>query len=211
MPYRFKIEEPVEKGFRRIAREQLDLALTELAAPQVLPKGVHECRKALKRLRALVRLASSDYVGICAAIRAIGELKSKIHIALAIDLATLMRLDGSLPVAEGMGLVLDGVNATTPLSALILDSIEAVRFEVAFIAAASRSLRIDAALRAMLFLANDLALSTLASEAIPSSSLLSPGPVFDYVLSEDGAPLIIHHAKTRLAADIDPKAARRAT
>jgi len=159
----------------------------------------------------LVRLASSDYVGICAAIRAIGELKSKIHIALAIDLATLMRLDGSLPVAEGMGLVLDGVNATTPLSALILDSIEAVRFEVAFIAAASRSLRIDAALRAMLFLANDLALSTLASEAIPSSSLLSPGPVFDYVLSEDGAPLIIHHAKTRRAADIDPKAARRAT
>ena len=148
---------------------------------------------------------------ICAAIRAIGELKSKIHIALAIDLATLMRLDGSLPVAEGMGLVLDGVNATTPLSALILDSIEAVRFEVAFIAAASRSLRIDAALRAMLFLANDLALSTLASEAIPSSSLLSPGPVFDYVLSEDGAPLIIQHAKTRLAADIDPKAARRAT
>jgi CHAD domain-containing protein len=58
MPYRFKIDEPVEKGFRRIAREQLEFALTELAAPQVLPKGVHECRKALKRIRALVRLAS---------------------------------------------------------------------------------------------------------------------------------------------------------
>ena len=58
MPYRFKIDEPVEKGFRRIAREQLDVALAELAAPQVPPKGVHECRKALKRLRALVRLGS---------------------------------------------------------------------------------------------------------------------------------------------------------
>jgi CHAD domain-containing protein len=59
MPYRFKIDEPVEKGFRRIAREQLDLALQELAAPEVQPKGVHESRKALKRLRALVRLAAS--------------------------------------------------------------------------------------------------------------------------------------------------------
>lgn len=58
MPYRFKIDEPVEKGFRRIAREQLDLALQELAAPDVQPKGVHESRKALKRLRALVRLAA---------------------------------------------------------------------------------------------------------------------------------------------------------
>jgi CHAD domain-containing protein len=56
MPYRFKINEPVEKGFRRIAREQLDVALAELAAPHIPPTGVHECRKALKRLRALVRL-----------------------------------------------------------------------------------------------------------------------------------------------------------
>jgi CHAD domain-containing protein len=58
MPYRFKIDEPVEKGFRRIAREQLDAALQELAVPEVHPKGVHECRKALKRLRALVRLVA---------------------------------------------------------------------------------------------------------------------------------------------------------
>lgn len=58
MPYRFKIDEPVEKGFRRIAREQLDVALAELSVPQVQVKSIHECRKALKRLRALVRLAA---------------------------------------------------------------------------------------------------------------------------------------------------------
>jgi CHAD domain-containing protein len=58
MPYRFKIDEPVEKGFRRIAREQLDASLAELAGPEVDASGVHECRKALKRLRALVRLAA---------------------------------------------------------------------------------------------------------------------------------------------------------
>jgi hypothetical protein len=149
----------------------------------------------------LARLASSDHAGICAAIRAISELKSKIHISLAIDLATLERLDSTFPATESTGLVLDGVNATTPLSALILDSIEAIRFEGAFTAAASRSLRIDAALRAMLFLANDLALGTFASEAAPSSYLLSPRPTFDYVLGEDAAPIVVRARKTRPIED----------
>lgn len=58
MPYRFKTHEPVEKGFRRIAREQLDAALAELAGGDVGPKNVHECRKSLKRLRSLVRLSA---------------------------------------------------------------------------------------------------------------------------------------------------------
>ena len=80
MPYRFKIDEPVEKGFRRIACEQLDLALTELAAPQVLPKGVHECRKALKRLRALVRLASS----------AIGDRKARRRVRTLGEIARML-------------------------------------------------------------------------------------------------------------------------
>ncbi|CCB63968.1 MULTISPECIES: CHAD domain-containing protein [unclassified Hyphomicrobium] len=62
MPYRFKTHEPVEKGFRRIAREQLDAALAELAGVAVGPKNVHECRKSLKRLRSLVRL-SADAIG----------------------------------------------------------------------------------------------------------------------------------------------------
>lgn len=58
MPYRFKTNEPVEKGFRRIAREQLDEALAELSGAEVGPTNVHECRKSLKRLRSLVRLAA---------------------------------------------------------------------------------------------------------------------------------------------------------
>jgi CHAD domain-containing protein len=58
MPYRFKINEPVEKGFRRIAREQFDASSAELAGPNVGAKNVHECRKSLKRLRALVRIAA---------------------------------------------------------------------------------------------------------------------------------------------------------
>lgn len=57
MSYRFKNNEPVERGFRRIARLQLDIALAGLTSAEALPSGVHECRKALKRLRALVRLS----------------------------------------------------------------------------------------------------------------------------------------------------------
>lgn len=76
MPYRFKIDEPVEKGFRRIAREQLDAAFHELAMPEVQPKGVHECRKALKRLRALVRLVGPALANDKARrrIKALGEI-----------------------------------------------------------------------------------------------------------------------------------------
>jgi len=157
----------------------------------------------------LARLASSDRAGICAALSDIGELKAKVHIALAIDLATLERLDGSLPVTEGVGLVLDGVNVATPLSAFILDSIEALRFEAAFTSSASRNLRIDAALRAMLSLAHDLALSTFASEAVPSAYLLSPCPVFDYVLQEDAAPIVIRGPKIQSKVDSDLKTSRR--
>ncbi|NOT73147.1 MAG: CHAD domain-containing protein [Hyphomicrobium sp.] len=58
MPYRFKHSEKVAKGFRRIAGEQVARALQELTADAVAPSSVHNSRKALKRLRALVRCAA---------------------------------------------------------------------------------------------------------------------------------------------------------
>lgn len=58
MAYRFKLDEPFDKGFRRIAREQLDRTIAELTDVRVAPASVHESRKALKRLRALARLAA---------------------------------------------------------------------------------------------------------------------------------------------------------
>ena len=59
MPYRFKVNEPIKDGFRRIAREQIDASLAELSGSDVGAKNVHECRKSLKRLRALMRLAAN--------------------------------------------------------------------------------------------------------------------------------------------------------
>lgn len=56
MAYRFKLTESFGDGLHRIGHEQIDRALAELdSSPPAT--AVHEVRKALKRLRALLRLA----------------------------------------------------------------------------------------------------------------------------------------------------------
>lgn len=58
MGYCIRREEPVADGVRRIALEQLDKAVRSLAEPDAgRHKGVHDARKACKKLRALLRLA----------------------------------------------------------------------------------------------------------------------------------------------------------
>jgi CHAD domain-containing protein len=56
MAFRFKLGEPFEEGVRRIAVEQIERAQTELQVKGDYAISVHETRKALKRLRALLRL-----------------------------------------------------------------------------------------------------------------------------------------------------------
>lgn len=56
MAYRFKLDDLGVKGFRRIAREQLQRAVTELGQTEIAAAGVHETRKAVKRLKSLLRL-----------------------------------------------------------------------------------------------------------------------------------------------------------
>jgi CHAD domain-containing protein len=55
MPYRLKFDESIRKGFRRIAREQIDSAIAELTTADVTATAVHASRKAMKRSRALIR------------------------------------------------------------------------------------------------------------------------------------------------------------
>jgi hypothetical protein len=61
----------------------------------------------------------------------------------------------------------------------------------------------------MLSLAHDLALTTFASEAVPSSYLLRSCPVFDYVLQENAAPLVIRGPKIQSKVDSDLRTSRR--
>jgi CHAD domain-containing protein len=56
MAYRCKIDEPFAKALRRIAREQIHRAATRLSQAHDGPTPIHEARKHLKRVRALLRL-----------------------------------------------------------------------------------------------------------------------------------------------------------
>lgn len=57
MAFRLKLNEPVDKGFRRIGLEQIERAQRQLeGATSGSATAVHETRKSLKRVRALLRL-----------------------------------------------------------------------------------------------------------------------------------------------------------
>lgn len=59
MAYKFKLDERIQAGLRRIAVEQIDRAVATLESTDTEPKdgtAVHVARKSIKRLRALLRL-----------------------------------------------------------------------------------------------------------------------------------------------------------
>jgi CHAD domain-containing protein len=62
MSFAFKPDETVAHGARRIARKEIEEVVAGLAAKRTSPKAVHEARKRLKKLRALVRLVR-DAIG----------------------------------------------------------------------------------------------------------------------------------------------------
>ena len=57
MAYKLRLGEPVVDDLRRIGCEQIDQALGLLTDPEDTHRSVHESRKCLKRVRALLRLA----------------------------------------------------------------------------------------------------------------------------------------------------------
>jgi len=56
MTYRFKLQEPIAQGVRRIGLEQIDIAAAKLGSKDDIPAAIHDARRCLKRLRALLRL-----------------------------------------------------------------------------------------------------------------------------------------------------------
>jgi CHAD domain-containing protein len=56
MAYRFKLREPLGKGVRRIGLEQIEQVEAKLRAEDDVATAVHDARRCLKRLRALLRL-----------------------------------------------------------------------------------------------------------------------------------------------------------
>ena len=83
--------------------------------------------------------------------------------------------------SDRIGLMLDDVDVETPLSELVWDRIEAVRFKPEFVVQASSDLRKGCVLKSMLSLCGDIGLCTLGLDA--SSARASPvqRTEFDYV------------------------------
>ncbi len=101
MAYRFELDESLADGVRRISCEQIDEAIQQLSDDSDPHRGIHEARKALKRLRALLWLArpalrgrdfDSEYKGF----RDIGRELSQARDAQAMFEAA-RKLNGSAP------------------------------------------------------------------------------------------------------------------
>ena len=56
MTYRFKLQEPIGQGVRRIGLEQIEMAEAKLASKDDVSAAIHDARRCLKRVRALLRL-----------------------------------------------------------------------------------------------------------------------------------------------------------
>lgn len=177
--------------FRRWESSSADLIGLELMSQ---PLSVDAVKAALIGLETeeiasaaylLVPLANTNHCGVCAAIETVQSLDLGVRVCLVVDGATLERIDSRLLAWENVGLVLDEVDAETPLSAIVRDTIEAVRFRDLFVSCAFGSLRVDAALGAMLGLAHKLGLATLGP-ATPNDWSSGQRRRFDYVPAKLG-------------------------
>jgi CHAD domain-containing protein len=56
MTYRFKLTGPIAQSIRRVGLEQIEFAETKLAAKADVAAAIHDARRSLKRIRALLRL-----------------------------------------------------------------------------------------------------------------------------------------------------------
>ena len=66
MAYRLQVNEAVPEGLRRIAREELSSAagLLQQATPRTRDEAIHEARKSVKKVRAVLRLMKGELGGI---------------------------------------------------------------------------------------------------------------------------------------------------
>ena len=81
MTYRFKLQEPIGQGVRRIGLEQVEIAEAKLSSKEDVSAAIHDARRCLKRARALLRLIrpgleESDYRREAERLAGIGKLLS---------------------------------------------------------------------------------------------------------------------------------------
>jgi CHAD domain-containing protein len=115
MTYRFRLREPIASEASRIGVEQIDMAVKRLVSRQDLDAGIHDARRCLKRLRALLRiirpaLSDIDYRKQSRNLAEIGRrlAPERDRIVMLATLSKIERKFGSLPkgVPERVGAAL---------------------------------------------------------------------------------------------------------
>lgn len=102
------------------------------------------------------------------------------RLCLAGRRGTLGALTGSID-CDQVGLLLDDVDADTPLSEVVWNRLEAMRFTAGFVTRAASDLRLGYALDSMLALARDVGLCTLGFDAMPDGASVAGRAEFDYL------------------------------
>lgn len=129
----------------------------------------------------VMRLGSGDKAGVRSAIKAANESTLLPRLCVAVSRSTLGALDVGTLEAERVALMLDDVDAETPLADMANDAIDAVRFNSDYVERASRNLRQGCVLEAMLGLARNLGLCTLGPRIAQADEMSAAGIEFDYV------------------------------
>ena len=124
----------------------------------------------------LAGFGSGTPTEVAAAVSGASELFFNARVCVAVNEETLREIDPDTLADKNLGIVLDDVNASTPLSAMGAELVDAVRFDAGFVQRASEDVRSSCIMDAMLKLANDLGIATLGSSARRSG-----GFGFDYV------------------------------
>lgn len=125
-------------------------------------------------------VVSLDLGAIAATTETLQRLKSG-RLCLAGRREILTRIAGSDLNSEQIGLMLDDVDADTPLSEFLWDRLEAVRFKSEFVRHARGHVRKGCALEAMLSLCHEIGLCTLGLDTISTRTGLTQRTQFDYV------------------------------
>ena len=124
-------------------------------------------------------LGSARADEIAVAISQASDFSFGARMCVAMDQKTLSATDPIDLRNSNVGIVLDQVDADTPLSAISTDLVEAVRFDESFVRRAMVDSRSACVLAAMLGLAHDLGLATLGSVG---NGLGTSEFEFDYVI-----------------------------
>lgn len=160
MSFRFQLSDSIDVAFRRLVLEQIDAAEHELTAGEDRAVAVHETRKAMKRIRSLLRLVRGElgqpvYARQNARFRAVGEKLAgsrdryvMLQTAAKLEaeaaggaVVALARLRGMLAANGGHGVSSEDVAGALQLLREGRSAIAAITFQERGFAAVQRGLR----------------------------------------------------------------------